>query len=166
LASKKTGGDAMNYFRKAFSVRLILSFALVGMLQAPLWANDSDTEPALGVARVSLTNGDITLQRGDSGDWIEAPVNTPLVAGDTLATGPASRAEIQLDHSNFLRLGEQSEVYLAELENRRFQIQVTRGLVTYVELHGGEADVALPTWSCTVARPTLKLKLRISPSAP
>jgi hypothetical protein len=130
---------------KAFSFRLFLSVALAGMIYTPLWANDSDTDPGLGVARVSLTNGDVTVQRGNSGDWIEAQVNTPLVAGDTVAVGPSSRAEIQLDHSNLLRLGENSEIYLAELENRSFKIEMVGGLLTYAELRGGEADVDIET---------------------
>ena len=135
----------MRTFAKAFSFRLFLSVALAGMVYLPLWANDSDTDPGLGVARLSLTNGDVTVQRGNSGDWIEAQVNTPLVAGDTIAVGPSSRAEVQLDHSNLLRLGENSEVYLAELENKSFKIEVARGLVTYAELRGGEADVDIET---------------------
>ena len=124
---------------------LILTVAFAGLVAAPLRANQGETAPDLGVARVSLTHGDVTVRRGDSGDWTEARVNTPLVTGDTIAVGPASRAEVQLDYSNFLRLGEDTEVRLAELENHRFQIQVTHGLVTYVELRGGEADVEIDT---------------------
>ena len=117
------------------------------LLCAPAWpvaaapANESD----LGVARVSLTNGEVTLRRGESGDWVEARVNTPLVEGDALATGRAARTEIQLDSRNFARLAGDSQVNLTELGNRRFRLQLDRGNLTYNELKDGEADVDIET---------------------
>jgi hypothetical protein len=150
----------MRAFMKTFSGRLVLCAALVGMMQTPLWADDNEADPGLGVARVSLTNGDVTLQRGDSDDWIEARVNTPLVAGDTVAVGPSSRAEVQLDHSNFLRLGANTEIFLAELENKSFKIEVTRGLVTYAELRGGEANVDIET-ADVIVRPAKNGSYRV-----
>jgi len=135
----------MTTIRKAFSFRLFFLLALVGMISAPPTASAEDTDPALGVARVSVTNGDVSVQRGAGGDWIEAPVNTPLVAGDTVATGPSSRAEVQLDRSIFLRLNENADVYLAALENHRFRVQVTSGLVSFVALHNDEAEVEIET---------------------
>ena len=119
--------------------------ALAAFLMASLgWAQEED-RPALGVARVSLTNGDVTIRRGDSGDWIQAPVNTPLVEGDRIASGAASRTEVQLDSSNLLRLNESTEVHMANLGNRQFRLQVERGVVTYGELRGGEADIDIET---------------------
>ena len=124
---------------------LLVRAALAALLLAPLgWAQEED-RPALGVARVSLTNGDVTIRRGDSGDWIQAPVNTPVVEGDRIATGAASRAEVQLDYSNLLRLNESSEVHMANLGNKQFRVQVERGVVSYSELRGGEADVDIET---------------------
>ena len=107
------------------------------------WAQQNG--PALGVARVSLANGDVTLRRGESGDWMQAQVNSPLVEGDSIAAGAGSRAEVQLDYSNLLRLGPDTEVHMANLENRRYRVQVERGVVTYSELRGGEADVDIET---------------------
>ena len=69
-------------------------------------AQSQETGPALGVARLSLSKGDVTVQRGESGDSIQATVNMPLVEADILTAGSASRAEVQLDYSNFLRLKE------------------------------------------------------------
>src|SRR6516225_497716 len=36
----------------------------------------------LGAARISLTHGDVSTQRGDSGDWSAAALNQPLMTGD------------------------------------------------------------------------------------
>ncbi len=99
----------------------------------------------LGVARVSLTNGEVTTRHGDSGDWVEGRVNLPLVEGDSIATGAASRAEVQLDSANFVRLKESTEVSVTQLGNHQFRIQVAHGIVTYSELKGGEADVDIET---------------------
>jgi hypothetical protein len=107
------------------------------LLVPRLDAQTSEEGPALGVARVSLTNGDVTMRRGDSGDWVEARVNSPLVEDDVIATGPGSRAEVQLDYSNLIRLNENTEATMASLANRAFRVQRGRGVLTYSELKGG-----------------------------
>ena len=128
------------------------------------WAASEESETELGVARVSLTNGDVTTRRGDSGDWTEGHVNMPLVEGDRLSTGRASRAEIQLDFANLLRLNEATEVHLVELANRRFRVQLVRGVATYSELRNGEADVDIETPQVAV-RPLERGNYRIEVTA-
>ncbi len=124
---------------------LVLLPLWAGLFSQSLWAQQPGKGPALGVARLSLAKGDVTVKRGESGDSIQARANMPLVEGDILATGLASRAEIQLDYSNMLRLNEYSAVRLASLGNRSFRLQIERGIVTYSELRGGEADVDIET---------------------
>src|ERR1700704_4045174 len=69
-----------------------------------------------GVARISLIQGDVSVQRGDTGDWTAAAVNQPLVGGDRISTGANSKTELQLDHANILRLGNNSQAKIAILE--------------------------------------------------
>ncbi len=123
-------------------------------------ADNGTADPALGVARVSLANGDVAVRRGDSGDWIAATVNMPVVEGDALQAVGGSRAEVQLDRANFLRLGTDTEVQFLELASRRFRIRVLRGTVLYSELRDGEADVDIETPSAAV-RPTKAGRYRI-----
>src|SRR6266496_438115 len=40
-----------------------------------------------GVARVSLIHGDVSTQRGDSGDWSAVVLNQPVMTGDKVSTG-------------------------------------------------------------------------------
>ena len=40
-----------------------------------------------GVARISLMHGDVSTQRGDSGDWSAATLNQPVMTGDKVSTG-------------------------------------------------------------------------------
>ena len=49
-----------------------------------------------------------------------AAINAPLVVGDRLYTGPGSRAELQFDYANMIRLAPESEVRIAELEFKRY----------------------------------------------
>src|SRR5690349_11518347 len=83
-----------------------------------------------GVARISLVQGDVSTQRGDTEDWAEAALNQPLVPGDRISTGDYSRAELQFDHANILRLGNNSRAKIATVErrpNQQTQIQVQMG---------------------------------------
>jgi hypothetical protein len=116
--------------------------SLVVLAAVPAQAED---EPAPGVARVSLIHGDVSAMRGDSGDWVATTVNAPLVRGDKITTGERSRAEIQLDYANVLRLGEKTEVKIADLTRTRIQLQVAQGLVTLSVFKGTEADVEVDT---------------------
>ncbi len=126
---------------RIFGVGLLAAtFSLLAWIK-PLAADDLQT----GVARVSLIRGDVSTMRGDSGDWAATTVNAPLVQGDKISTGPRSRTEIQLDHSNILRLDQQSEVKLASLSRTRIQVQLAQGLMSFTVLKGSEADVEINT---------------------
>src|ERR1017187_5990035 len=39
-----------------------------------------------GVARISLMNGDVSVRRGDSGEWVAGVINAPLLTDDRVAT--------------------------------------------------------------------------------
>ncbi len=60
-------------------------------------------------------HGDVSTQRGDSGDWTAAALNQPVVSSDKVSTGVNSRAEVQLDGANILRLGDNTLTTIAKL---------------------------------------------------
>ena len=103
----------------------------------------ADTQPL--VARVSIIQGDASTQRGDNGEWSAATVNTPISVGDTLSTGDNSRAELQLDALDVLRLSNDSSAKLSALARNQIQIQVSQGLVTFSALHGSSSAVEIDT---------------------
>jgi len=118
---------------------------MAALLVTPLMVaqpRDSN-EQQLGVARVGLADGDVTVQRGGQGDRMQAMGGRPLVAEDVLATGPGSRAELQFDLANYARLGPASAIRILSLGNRSYRFEVLRGTATYSQLRGGEADVAM-----------------------
>ena len=118
----------------------------------PLFADDPDGqyEPGRAVARVSVLNGDVSVRRGDSGDVVAAALNAPLMADDRLLTSSSSRAEVQLDHGNMLRIGPNSEVRFVGLDLRNSQLQIAAGTVTFRVMRGGQMQVELDTPSVAV----------------
>src|ERR1019366_3587541 len=103
----------------------------------------AQTDP--GAARVSYIRGDVSTQHSDSSEWSAATVNTPVVIGDRVSTGNRSRAEIQLDHANVLRMSDESTANIVNLSRTQIQLQVGQGLVNYDVMKGGEADVEINT---------------------
>ena len=102
-------------------------------------------QSAPAAARISLIDGQASIQRGDTGEWVTATVNTPLVAGDVIATGPSSRAEVELDYANVVRLDQNSQVKVADLSQGRVQVQVGQGLADYVVLRGNQDNIEIDT---------------------
>src|SRR5664280_1187006 len=110
----------------------------------PARAQDPD-DLKRGVARISLINGDVSVRRGDSGDWVAGVINAPLLTDDHVATGPNSRAEVQFDASNLLRLGANGEMRLTQLEYGRYQMELTRGVMTYRMLRTSDGNIEIDT---------------------
>jgi hypothetical protein len=127
---------------------------LVAALASIGWAADEE-DPGRGVARASLINGDVSVRRGDSGDWVAAAVNAPLVVGDQLLTGSESRAELQFDWANVLRLSSDAEIHLADLESNRYMVQLARGTVTFSVLRDNDAQVEIDTPSVSERPPRM-----------
>ena len=124
-------------------------------------ANDDDAQPTeaqpggpsgeapartdQGVARVSLIHGDVSTQRGDSGDWSAAALNQPMMTGDKVSTGEGGRAELQLDYANTLRLGSNSKANIANLTHKNIQIQFGEGIASYSVSKDSEAEPEIDT---------------------
>ncbi|MGH9344274.1 MAG: FecR family protein, partial [Terriglobia bacterium] len=120
----------------------LLFFAITIAIAPGMEAQDN---PAPGVARVSVIDGNVSTQRGDTGDWSAATVNTPLEAGDSVSTAQNSRAEVQLDYADILRLAGQTDAKIASLSSGQIQVQVSQGLVDYTVLKGGNSQVEIDT---------------------
>jgi Family of unknown function (DUF6600)/FecR protein len=103
-----------------------------------------DTQPP-GAARISFIHGDVSMQRGDSGETSAVDLNTPLAPGDKVFTGADSRAEIQLDWADILRLDQNAQANIATLEQNRIQVQLSQGLAFFSVLKGSQAQVEIDT---------------------
>jgi FecR protein len=134
-----------------------LTVLVVGALTPALAQDPEDLRR--GVARISLMDGEVTVRRGDSGEWVAGVINAPLMTDDRIATGQNSRAEIQFDAANVLRIGGNAEVHLALLESGRLHVEIYKGTVTFRMLRASSADIELntPSVSARPAREGLKV---------
>ena len=123
---------------------------LVAVIGMACFAWGQDEEPGRGVARISLMNGEVSVRRGDSGEWVAAALNAPLMAEDRVLTAAGARVEVQFDGANMARLASMTEVRLGQLENGHFQLQLARGLVTFRVLRKSPAQVEISTPSVAV----------------
>lgn len=97
------------------------------------------------VAHLSTLNGNVSTERADTGDWVAGAINTPLVSGDKVAAGAGSRAEVQIDYADLLRLGDNANVNLVTLTKSNIQVQLGAGLADYVVLNGAQAKSEIDT---------------------
>jgi hypothetical protein len=133
---------------------------LAAGLSTPVRAQDPD-DMQRGVARISLMNGEVSVRRGDSGEWVAGVINAPLLSDDRISTGPNSRAEVQFDAANILRIGGNAEVRLTQLEVSRYQMEIAHGTVTFRVLRPSSANVEVDTPSVSV-RPSKQGVYRIT----
>lgn len=103
-----------------------------------------------GVARISLIHGDVSTQRGDSGDWSAATLNQPVMTGDKVSTSDGGRTELQLDFANTLRLGPNSTANVANLTHKNIQIQLSQGIANYTVSKDSEAEPEIDTPNVSV----------------
>ncbi len=125
--------------------RLVARVAVLILTLFALTAANAQVELSSGVARISLIHGDVSTQRGDSGNWNAGALNQPIMSSDKVSTGVRSRAEVQLDQANILRLGDNTLATVASLSRTQIQVQVARGLVDFTVFKGTEADVEIDT---------------------
>jgi hypothetical protein len=104
----------------------------------------------MGVARISLIHGDVSTQRGDSGDWSAATLNQPVMGGDKVSTGDNARTELQLDFANIFRLGANSKANIATLTQKDIQIQLGQGIASYTVSKDSEAEPEIDTPNVSV----------------
>jgi len=114
-----------------------------------------------GVAFVSTLNGDVSVQRGDSGDVVAAGINAPLMVGDYVSTAPNARAEVQFDYGHVVRVGPNSQIRFTELGSRDDTVQLASGSVGVGVLHATSQYTQVETPS-VIVRPREAGSYRVS----
>jgi hypothetical protein len=134
----------------------IVTFALVGPLALPLAARADDDAPAAfattdaGVARLSVIDGTVGLERGGATNAAAAVVNAPVLADDYVTTGPQSRAEIQFDGTTAVRLGENVQMRFTRIEPADRQVQLAAGTIDLRLLRGTDGTSTIDTPSISI----------------
>lgn len=104
-----------------------------------------------GVARLSLSNGSVSVSRGDSGEFVSANINEPLVTTDRVITGEGSRAEIQFDPGSMIRLAANTEIRIGNLQYHRYLVQISEGTTLFRVLQDTDARIDISTPGVSVA---------------
>src|SRR5437588_9947745 len=117
--------------RKRMSTRLFTAtgrLAAFVLLSLPLLsvAIADEGDPPGRVARLSYTQGTVSLQPAGVQDWAAAVVNRPLTTGDKLWTDQDSRAELDTGAA-VIRLGSTTGLTLLNLDDHAAQMRVTAG---------------------------------------
>ena len=144
------------------SLGWVLATVLTAGIGAPLRAQDP-ADQQHGVARISVMDGQVSVKRGDA-DWVAGIINAPLLTDDRISTGPNSRAEVEFDSANLLRMGGNAEIHIAALEEGRIQIELAHGTVTYRVLRPSQVNAEVDTPNIS-ARPGAGGAYRISVTA-
>src|SRR5712672_1287664 len=118
-----------------------------------------------GVGRISMIHGDVSTQRGDSGDWSAAVLNQPVLNGDKVSTAAGGRAEVQLDFANILRLGPNAQAHIANFTHDHIQIQLAQGLADYSVFNESEAEpeIDAPNVSVHPAHKDVIVRVEVRP---
>jgi hypothetical protein len=122
---------------------------------------DAAADQKHAVARISIVQGDVNVKRADNGELTAAVVNAPLLSQDRLQTSLGSRAEIELDSANLIRVAPNTDVGMAVLEYHQYQIQLGAGTMIYRVLRNSSAQVEVDTPSVGF-RPLGEGEFRIS----
>ena len=116
---------------------------------------DQSQDPPGRVARLSLTQGAVSLQPAGDQEWATADVNRPLTTGDKLWTDQDSRAELDIG-SAAVRLGSTTGFSFLNLDDHTTQIQVTAGtLIVRVRSmdKGDNFEVDTPNLALSLLQP-------------
>src|SRR5579862_6650445 len=131
----------------AISVFAFVGVSLSTALPAPA---DQPSGKGPGVTRVSIVQGQVVVQRGDSNKQVAAVVNAPLLPGDYVSTGERSRGELQFDGSTAVRLGGNVQARITNDDPNNRQIQLADGTIELGLVRGNDGAVAVDTPSVTV----------------
>ena len=113
-----------NQMEPSKPLRMIgLILLLAGLFLLPAYAHASD----LGDLRISLIDGYVQIKTIDTGDWVPASINAPLMDGDILWVPDEGRAAVQFRDGSYVRLDENTSLEVLRLERNSYQFYLTEG---------------------------------------
>ena len=86
-------------------------------------------DPPNRVGRLNYATGPVSFQPAGESDWLDAPINRPVVPGDSLWSGNGARAELHIG-STALRLAPNTAFQLLNLDDQTVQIRLSEGTLT------------------------------------
>lgn len=133
-------------------ISALCGVALLGLTLSsalPAAAEQAPDKNGPGVTRVSIVQGSVVVQRGDSNKQVAAVVNAPLLPGDYISTAANSRAELQFNGAAAVRLGGNVQARITNDDPNNRQVQLADGTIE-VGLVRNAGVVQVDTPSVTV----------------
>jgi len=140
---------------RSFYLLALFTLILAVALAFPMRAAADDDDPPGRVARLSVTNGQVSFDPAGTDDWVSAVTNRPITTGDKLWTDKDSRAELHVDSAAFRLAGETGLSFL-NLNDQTIQLSITEGTVSIRvrRLSEGEnIEVDTPNLAFSILRP-------------
>lgn len=103
-----------------------LILVLAGTLIAQDYGQPEEEKDAR-VARVSYTEGTVTIRRDGEEEWEDVVRDLPVVEGDELATGADGRFEIQFDNDTHVRVANNSVLKIESLSEEGVAVSLASG---------------------------------------
>src|SRR3990172_6793569 len=105
--------------------------AIVGAVV--LYASISMAE-SLGAMRLVIEQGDVQVKIADTGEWVPASVNMPIVEGDELWVPASSRAALQTNNGAHIRLDGDTALQVLRMDRDSFQFYLAQGYAYVLSL--------------------------------
>ena len=105
--------------------------AIVGAVALP--ASISMAE-SLGSMRLAIEQGDVQMKIADTGEWVPASVNMPVVEGDEVWVPEGSRAGLQTNNGAHIRLDGNTSLQVLRMDRDSFQFNIAQGSVYVLSL--------------------------------
>ena len=121
LNQKEKEENQMEASKPFKMMRLILILSMLFLLPATSYSSD------LGDLRINLIDGDVQIKTIDTGDWVPAAINAPLMDGDILWVPDDGRAAVQFRDGSYVRLDENTSLEVLTLERNSYQFYLTTG---------------------------------------
>jgi len=140
---------------RSFYSLALFTFVLAVALAFPMRAAADDDDPPGRVARLSVTNGQVSFNPAGTDDWVSAVPNRPITTGDKLWTDKDSRAELHVDSAAFRLAGETGLSFL-NLNDQMIQLSITEGTVSIRVRRLGDGEnieVDTPNLAFSILRP-------------
>jgi hypothetical protein len=108
---------------------LMLFSALLALLMAaPKRAVADGDDPPSRVARLSFTEGQVSLSPAGTDDWVAVELNRPITTSDKLWSDQNSKAELHVGSAS-IRLGDTTGFSFLNLTDQMMQVQLTEGTI-------------------------------------
>lgn len=136
--------------------RMFMLYLFFAVLGQPALAEADAQQAAVNPLRLSYTTGNVSFWRNGAEDWVDARVNTPIISGDGLYTGPESVLELQGEGRMFIRADDQTELSVVSQTPDFLQVKVSSGRVSFdirsLPVVGYNIEVATPNAVFTIDR--------------